>query len=151
MNTLKTIVAISATFLSLATTATTLSCNWLESAEHAPGFYRPAKIVMTIKEKEVQFIEDTFLFRSYSPCWTGNWSSCAFGFTYYGETWTIEESSSNTLKLSAPGAYWSAELDITFEKKPTFLKRGEVTETRISGDDGDGVWFNDEAFLCQKI
>ena len=151
MTTVKSIITLIALSISNITLATTLSCNWLESADHAPGFYKPAKIVMTVLKDKVVFDEDTFLFRSYSPCWTGNWSSCAFGFTYEGKTWEILKTTATTLEMSAPGAYWDAELKMNFEKAPSSLKRGEITGANFSGDDGDGVWFNDEAFACQKI
>lgn len=151
MITTKAIAALLGLALSASSFATTLSCQWLKKESHAPGFYRPAKIVMEIKSDHVEIIEDTFLFRSYSPCWTGNWSSCAFGFTYEGKTWEILKTTATTLEMSAPGAYWDAELKMNFEKAPSSLKRGEITGANFSGDDGDGVWFNDEAFACQKI
>ncbi|MCF8057877.1 MAG: hypothetical protein K9K67_01165 [Bacteriovoracaceae bacterium] len=138
-------------FLTLSTHAQTLNCQWLESSEHAAGFYRPAKIQMTFKDQTVTFVEDTFLFRTYSPCWVGNFSSCAFGFNYEGNTWTITSNVNKTYELEAPGFYWDAQLTFEFEKELKNLSRGEVVKASLSGDDGDGVMFSDEAFLCQKI
>lgn len=151
MTNFKKLVAFGAITLSISSFATTLNCSWLESQDHAPGFYRPAKIVMDVKESQVVFKEDTFLFRHYSPCWMGSWDSCAFGFSYYDKTWQIDQQTVKSLEISTPGVMWDAELSISFDKELSSLKRGEITGASISGDDNDGVWFNDEAFVCQKI
>jgi hypothetical protein len=141
--------------LTLNAGAQTLNCQWLESTEHSVGFYRPAKIQRSFEYEKVVFVEDTFLYRTYSPCWVGRFSSCAFGFGYKGNTWAILSSGNSnghqSFEIEAPGFYWDAQLSLTFEKNIESLSRSEAVKAVISGDDGDGVMFSNESFLCQKI
>jgi len=147
---------MSTSLTSFAATKSQIKCNWVESESHAEGFYRPASIEMAYNslapKAQVKFIKDNFLFRTYSPCWSGGFSSCAFGFSYEGSTWAIlENTNDQKISMEAPGFYWDAELEFNFSKKLNKLTRGQVFSATLSGDDGDGVFFSDEKFICQKF
>lgn len=154
--TIASLLIMASSLSTFATNNTNIKCNWVESETHADDFFRPASIQFSyqslVPKAQIKFTEDTFLFRTYSPCWTGGFSSCAFGFSYEGSTWTILENTHNQkISMEAPGFYWDAELEFNFSKKLSDLKRGQVFAATLSGDDGDGVFFSDEKFICQKF
>jgi len=136
--------------------STSLSCQWLKSPRHAENFYRPAIFAFTIDTGKdaarVSLIKDSFLYRTYQPCWIGGYSSCAFGFDYDRQSdWTIDEYGSSRLVIQAPSYYWSAELTLEFSQNIRDLTSGKKTSMRMSGDDGDGVTFKNEIFSCDVI
>lgn len=128
----------------------TFKCDWIKSDSHSEAFYRPAHLTFTLNDS-LKLVEDTFLYRRYTPCWVGNHVSCAFGYTYYNDVWNIDEQSEVSLKISTEGAYWDAELSLNFQKSIREMEINETTIALISGDDGDGVWFNKEKFSCTKL
>lgn len=140
------------TVMSFNSSAFDMDCQWLKSSKHSEGFYRPADFNFSVVDNTLSLRKDTFLFRTYTPCWTGNFSSCAFGFTYDTDSvWKIGEMTERSMTLSAPGFYWSAELKIQFEVDVMALQDGDQFLMTLSGDDGDGVIFNNEKFSCLKL
>ncbi|NQY99587.1 MAG: hypothetical protein HRT45_02835 [Bdellovibrionales bacterium] len=137
-----------------ASNADTLECQWLKTAELAEGFYMPAKITMKMNTHSVDFVEDTFTSRRYEPCWIGNHSSCYFGFDYErDEAWSLDEinhSAEGTTMTITSSWYWTAEMTWSFSTRVSEMQAGEATLANVSGDDGDGVWFNDQKFACSK-
>jgi len=143
-------------FLFQSTLATSSSlaivCEWQESPAHTQNFYRRATLSLLIQKRRVIIIEDTFLFRKYEPCWSGGYSSCAFGFDYdRSSDWNITNKSLNELAIEAPGFYWDAELKLKISKNFNDLKSSTTFSLSLSGDDGDGVMFNNEIFSCKVI
>lgn len=135
--------------------ASTLECNWLKTTGLADGFYKPAKIKLQMGEKQVQFLEDTYTTRSYDPCWVGGFSSCYFSFNYeLDKPWEIrslqQSDKSTTLAIESIW-YWTAEMTWVFTTDLFSMQPGDTTLATVSGDDGDGVWFQEHQFSCTRL
>ncbi|MAF77619.1 MAG: hypothetical protein CME60_05600 [Halobacteriovoraceae bacterium] len=132
---------------------TSLKCDWIETSEHAENYFVASSLDFQINEdsEQVNFTNDTFLNRQYSPCWVGNFSSCSFSFSHNSDIWEIDSLSNNTLHLSTDAAYWDAELKLTFQDNLDSLRTGDEVSMILSGDDGDGTWIQSEFFNCKVV
>jgi len=129
-----------------------IECDWQKAQSHASGYYIPAVISLRLENQKVKILKDSFLFRKYEPCWLGSYSSCAFGFDYDHESdWSIVSKNPQELVIEAPGYYWNAQLKLETTKKFNLLKKGANFSLKLSGDDGDGVMFHNEKFLCKIL
>ena len=147
----KQLLALSLVLSTSTFAASTFNCQWIETQEHSENFYQEAQFnfSFSIEDEKVLVTEDTFLERRYSPCWSGNFSSCSFSFSHNSDTWDILDLTGNTLVMSTDAAYWDAELKMTFNDDLTQLNSGDQTVMILSGDDGDGTWISAEFFNCE--
>jgi len=146
------IVLLLPLFFTQSILAKDIDCKWQKSTNHSEGFYRLADFNFTLTKSQFLLRQDTFLNRTYTPCWLGSYSSCKFGFTYEKDArWSVKSKTNNTISLSAPAYYWSAELYLEFSTKMSSLQSGNKFMLTMSGDDGDGVFFHKETFSCQML
>lgn len=122
--------------------AETLTCQWLPNANQPEGFFvanSSFELQVNKRNSTMRVLNDSFFFRSYSPCYSGNFKTCAFGFSYdRGKAWGVKLIEGKKSFIATQSWYFTSELKFRFEGDKLFL----------SGDDGDGVSF-DEVFSCK--
>jgi len=157
-----TLAMIAAAFLVLtpgslpaAANKTNMDCSWQNSANYSSGFYRPGGFSMEIGETGALFSDNGYFNRKYEPCWVGGYSSCWFSFeTGAGRPYSIVTPQArnfsrgpNELVLEFQ-AYFTATLVLNFDRAYASMKTGETLNMSLYGNDGDGVFIDNDKFVC---
>lgn len=134
-------------------------CTWLPSDEHAENYFveDTGFTLKVVNNTHAYILNDNFFFRTYSPCWFSDYSSCAFAYSYDEDTaWTVNDETDTLTQVWRTGfttEYNDGEpeevgtvdgvstLQLDYEGNGTIM---------ISGDDGDGVTFK-ETFSCKLL
>jgi hypothetical protein len=149
------LVVLSVVAMSQAALASDIKfhCEWQKDGMEA-SFYRTAGFDFRLNNKKFVVSNDTFFSRTYTPCWTGGFSQCAFGFDLPRP---IDASFKNggfnalSLEFVSVDGYGMGGLDIDFATNILTLQKGHSTEALMNGYDGDGVSIRDHKFICTKI
>jgi hypothetical protein len=136
-------------FSSLSSAAT-FNCEWQNRSDYPKNFYRPASVHFEVKEKTVKILSSNYFSRLYQPCWTGEFTSCYFNFDI-DLTQDLEITAQTDKTISVEQQYYFvASFDMTFAKKYSAIAVGEKVNMKISGDDGDGTYIENDTFTCLK-
>ena len=142
---MKHLILIAISFISLNSSAVIFSCDWQQTANLPKGYFQESGFELEVHQGKGFFIQHGFFDRSYKPCWTGNFSSCSFGFGM-----DVDES----FEVSVHGvSFFLMQRDrFNPQLKFSFLRvAGDGKfEVSLSGNDGDGVEFEDHRFLCSS-
>lgn len=152
---MKKIILLATVFVSLSSYASSFNCQWLNKGiVDGDNFYRPASFQIDVNKKTATVSQDSFFYRTYTPCWAGNYESCAFNYELPTDGFlTVEKQTKKDIEFSFESVtgYGVGNLTLSFEKNISRINVGEKAEVVMTGDDGEGTFLNETYFSCQRL
>lgn len=142
-----------------------LKCVWQKSTDHVKGFFvKDVGFTLELIENKkgdvskAKISEDTFFNRTYTPCYTGGFKSCAFAFSYDEDAYWAVDDLNDILTQSWRENFVTDYKDGSPEEKGTvdgvstiaIITTDKDGYTILKGDDGDGTFF-EEKFACKLL